>query len=327
VTRIDIHSHFISPDFADHLGERHSLPMIERRDGRRLIRSAPGLVVPVIGKMTNLDEKLEDIDELGVDFTVLSHAIPGPEVLGGAEAEEWSRRINDYLASLIGRAPERISAWGMIGFGDPDLSRAEMDRCVNVLGFCGFQLYSNVLGQPLDSDRILEVIGYAAELDVPLNLHPTVPMNTVGMEDLTVLTGLGFVTDTSLNTLRLILSGIFDRYPGLNLIVPHVGGVLPYIHGRVAAHSGGGHIQAGRVDLEHPIGHYLRKLYVDTVTGDVTALRCAYELLGPERLLYGTDHPFANYRQAAEIVDQLGLPENEQKMVYSENTRRLLRLP
>jgi predicted TIM-barrel fold metal-dependent hydrolase len=152
-------------------------------------------------------------------------------------------------------------------------------------------------------------------------------MNQVGMEHLTVLTGLGFVADTSLNTLRLILSGLFDRHPDLKLIVPHVGGVLPYIQGRIAAHSGRSHIQANDVELEHPVGHYLKKLYMDTVTGDVSALRCAYELLGPKRLLYGSDHPFANYRQAADIVEQSGLPDDEKSLIYSDNARRLLPLP
>ena len=326
MNRIDIHSHFISPDFADLIEQRTSLPVIEHRDGKRFIRSAAGLSVPVISKMTDLDEKLADMEELGVDFAVLSHAVPGAEVLGGEASEEWARRINDHLAGMIARAPDRISAWGAIGFGDPDRSRAEMDRCVNELGFVGFQLYSNIRGETLDSEQVVRVLEHAAELDVPLNLHPTVPINMVGMEDLSILTGLGFVADTSLATLRLIVSGIFDRHPGLKLIVPHVGGVLPYIQSRVAAHSGRGHIQAHESSLEHPIGHYLKLLYMDTVTGDAAALRCAYELMGAERILYGTDHPFAAYHQAAGVVERMELPDDERKMIYSENARRLLGL-
>ncbi len=322
--RIDIHTHFISPDFADHLEGRNEYPTIEWRGDKRVIRSAVGLVVPVLDKFTDLDVKLADMDELGVDFAVLSHAVPGPEVLGGNQADEWARRMNDHLAGLIARAPDRISAWGLIGFGDPDTSRQEMDRCVKELRFPGFQLYANIAGQALDAPGVVEIIGYAAELGVPLNLHPTVPRNQIGMDNLTVLTGLGFVADTSLSTLRLIFAGVFDRYPELTLIVPHIGGVLPYIRGRIAAHSGRAHIQAHGADLERPIGDYLQNLFIDSVTGDLGSLRLAYDLMGPSRILYGTDHPFGNYRQAAGIVDQLGLPEGEQAMIYSENAMRVL---
>jgi predicted TIM-barrel fold metal-dependent hydrolase len=327
MSRLDIHSHIICPDFVDRLAENNAYPLVEHRDGKRFVRSAPGLVVPEIDKLIDIDVKLSDMDELEVDFAVLSHAIPGPEVLGGTEADAWAARINDYLAGLVARGPDRLAAWGLIGFGDADRSRAEIDRCLDELGFRGFQLYANIGGRMLDAADVLEVLEYAAERGAPLNLHPTIPVNTAGMEDLAVLTGLGFVTDTSLATLRLILSGIFDRFPSMRLIVPHVGGVLPYIRGRISAHSGRGHIQARNEEgLEHPIGHYLEKLHLDTVTGDVTALRCAYELVGEHQLLYGTDHPFANYRQAAAIVEQFDLDDDERSLVYEGNARIMLGL-
>lgn len=324
--RIDVHSHVLFTDLVDHLEGRQQTPTIEHRGDRRFIRCAPGLSIPVIALMTDLDVKLREMDRLHVDMAVLSYAVPGPEMLRGAEADEWATRMNDYLAKLVKRAPDRLHAWGVIGFGDPQRSREEMRRCVEELGFPGFQLFSNIAGRPLDSPEILEVIEYAPELNAVLNMHPTVPLNTNGMDDFTTLTGIGFVVDTSLNTLRLIMSGVFDRQPDLRLIVPHIGGVLPYLRGRVAAHSGTGHIQGEQSGLRHSVDDYLRKLYVDTVTGDVPALRCAYELLGADHLMWATDHPFANPDEAAGILEGLGLDDDEARAIYSGNARRLLGL-
>jgi predicted TIM-barrel fold metal-dependent hydrolase len=324
--RIDIHTHVLSTRFVDHLEGRSDVPRTESLPSKRVIRCAPGLAVPVIEEMTDVDTKLAFMDRNGIAISVLSHAVPGPQVLGPGEAEQWAEHVNNELFEITQIAPDRLKAWGVLGWHDSEHAKAEMLRCVNQLGFCGIQLFSNIRGRPLDSPEFEPILTFAAENGIVMNMHPTVPLNRSYMDNFMLLTSLGFVMDTSLNTLRLIETGFFDRHPDFNLIVPHLGGVLPFLHGRVGGHSGTGHIQGEETGLQFPIGHYIKRLYVDSVTNDTASLRSALELYGPERVLFGSDHPFGNYEGVTSILEEYGLAKETEEAVSFNNARRLLSL-
>jgi predicted TIM-barrel fold metal-dependent hydrolase len=277
-------------------------------------------------KAMDVEDKLRDMEVMGVDVSVLSQGIPGPELLGGTEADDWAARINDHLASVIEKHPGKFVAWGSIGFGSPERSIAEVDRCINQLGFKGFQLFSNIHQKVLDSPEYMPVYKHVARLGTPMNMHPTSPLNIVGMEGSPLVAGMAFIYDTSLGAIRLIRSGLFDEEPDFKLIVPHVGGILPYLAGRVTRTIDSVSRAPGATRLTHPAKHYLDKLYVDSVAHSVEALEYCYRLVGPERILYGTDHPFANYLEAAALVEQLHCTAAERELIYTGNAERLLGL-
>jgi aminocarboxymuconate-semialdehyde decarboxylase len=263
------------------------------------------------------------MDVMGIDVSVLSHGMPGPERLAPdapSQADEWAARINDHLAGLVAKHPGRFLGWGTLGFGDVDRTMAEADRCVRELGFKGFQLFSNIGGNLIDSPDYLRVYEHVAALGVPLNMHPTIPLNLVGMDEHRLISGLGYIYDTSLALVRLLSSGIFDRSPSLNLIMPHVGGIVPYLAGRL-----------GRRPLTNAPGtlaDYLAMVNFDTVTHDLEALEFCYAFAGAERLLYGTDVPFAPATPAPEaMVERLGCTDAEREMIYHGNAERLLGIP
>lgn len=324
--RIDIHTHFLCLDFVKHLQGRAELPRTVLDGGTYVVDCGPGLRLPTSPKIVDMDLKLRDMDEMNIDLAVLSHGIPGPDVLDGFEADEWAMRINDDLARVISTYPHKFVGWGVVGFGDPGRSVAEVDRCVRQLGFKGIQLFSNLHGRLLDTPEFMPVYRHIADLGVPINMHPAAPLNVVGFDRSSLQVALGFVCDTGLNTLRLIQSGLFDDVPHLALIVPHVGGVIPYLHGRIEAYSRSSSPLPDQRDLAHPIGQYLENLYVDTVCYHIEALEYCYGFLGPERLLYGTDHPFGPYETAAEIVEALDCPDAHRELIYHGNARRLLRI-
>jgi predicted TIM-barrel fold metal-dependent hydrolase len=215
---------------------------------------------------------------------------------------------------------------GTIGFGDVDRSIAEVDRCIHELGFKGVQVFSNVHGQPLDSPDTLKIIRHIGELGVPIHLHPAVPLNRVALEGASLQLALGFTFDTSLNTVRLIRSGVFDELPDLRVIVAHVGGVIPYLKARIVTYSAPSALITAAPELTHPIEHYLNHLYVDTVCYDAAALGCCYESLGASQMLYGTDHPFGAYGAAAELVESLDCTAAERELIYSGNAAQLFNL-
>jgi aminocarboxymuconate-semialdehyde decarboxylase len=324
--RIDVHTHFLCLDFVKHLQGRSSLPTTALEGGVYVMQCAAGLRLPTVPNIVDMDVKLKDCDAMGIELSVLSHGIPGPDLLGGDEADDWAARINDDLAGIIERYPGRFLGFGNVGFGSVERSIAEVDRCVKQLGFKGIQLFSNINSRVLDSAEYLPVYRHIAELGVPLNMHPGVPLNRVGVDRSSLMVPLGFLFDTALNTVRLIESGLFDEAPDLKLIVPHIGGVLPYLKGRLGSY---GHRTLQFHDmptLRKPVSEYLADLYIDTVCYHTEALDYCYRLFGPDRILYGTDHPFGDYAEAADMVERVGWPEAVKQKVYEGNARALLRL-
>ena len=325
--RIDVHSHFQCLDFVKHLAGRTGLPRTLLDGGTYVIQCAAGLNIPSIPKILDMEEKLCDMDDMKIDVAVLSHGIPfGADVLGGPEADDWAARINDDLARIVATYPGRFVGLGTIGFGDCRRSMAEVDRCIGPLGFRGFQIFSNISGNVLDSSRIAPVLRHIARSGAPIHLHPAIPLNQIGLDIPSDSLSIGFPFDCSLNVLRLIRSGLFDESPDIKVIVAHAGGVIPYLRGRIEAYNSPSPLVPETVPLPHPIAHYLDRLYVDTVCYHKEALECCYQVVGGERMLYGTDHPFGRYDGPAELVEQLDCPAPHRELVWHGNAERLLNL-
>ena len=316
--RIDVHTHLYFQEFADYLLGRSALPNVTAKDGVYVTNCSPAFSVTSPPGHRDVDAKLRSMDDMGVDLAVLSHGIPGPELLGCQEADDWASRINDYLARVVDQYPDKFVAWGSLGFGSPERSIAEVDRCVDELGFKGFQIFSNTNQKVLDSPEFMPVYRRIASHGVPMNMHPTAPLNTVGMELSPLVPGMGFIYDTSLGAVRLLRSGLFDDEPDLQLIVPHVGGILPYLGGRLDGSISG-------PQVAHPAKHYLDKLYVDTVAHSAEALDLCYRVVGAERMLLGTDHPFGDGRHIG-LVERLDCTDDEREAIYHGNAERILGL-
>jgi len=325
--RIDVHTHFQCLDFVKHLQGRSTLPKSVLDGGTYIIQCAPGLSVPAPPKIIDMEKKLGDMEDMKIDVAVLSHGIPfGPDVLSSQEADEWATRINDDLARIIAAYPGKFVGLGSIGFGDCQRSIVEVDRCVRQLGFRGFQVFSNISNKLLDSPEFIPVLRHIGMLGVPIHLHPAIPLNHVGLSTASLFLSLGFPYDNSLNVVRLIQSGLFDEVLDLKLIVAHIGGVIPYLAGRIESYATPSAVFPDALRLTHPIHHYLRKLYVDTVCYHLEALECCYKVMGAKHMLYGTDHPFGRPDVAAELVEQLSCPASDRELIYHGNAERLLNL-
>ena len=132
-----------------------------------------------------------------------------------------------------------------------------------------------------------------------------------------------FPVDSGLNLVRLIDGGLFDEAPDLALIVSHAGGVLPYLMGRLDVYTKATQLTAASATLAHPFGEYLQRLYVDTVCYHAAALECCYATIGASRMVYGTDHPFGQPHQVAELIDALECSTDERELIYHGNVEAL----
>jgi predicted TIM-barrel fold metal-dependent hydrolase len=318
--RIDIHSHFQSVEFVRHLIGRTGLPRAIKDGGTYIVDCGAAVRVPSLPELVDVEAKLDAMDRLGVDVSVLSHGLPlGPDVLGG-EADEWAMRINDDLAQIVHTHADKFIGFGSLGLADLERNIAEVDRCITELGFRGFQLFSNLAD--LEAGRVHPLLNHIARAGVPIHLHPTLLLHA-GVKSANLMLGFAFPVDSSLNVIRLIDRGLFDEAPDLALIVSHAGGVLPYLMGRLDLYTEPSPLATGSTTLSRPFGAYLRRIYVDTVSYHPAALQCCYATIGASRMLYGTDHPFGRPEQVADLVDALDCSAEDRELIYHGNLESL----
>ena len=278
--------------------------------------------------------RIADMDEAGIDLQLLSLVSSGIDALDAATATSLVRDVNDELASAVRAHPTRFAGFASLALKDPHAAAAELDRCVTRLGFPGALVDGTTGGLFLDDPRFLPVFEAAAHLNVPIYLHPAPPPEPVRQAYFSGLPGdLGFLlsiagwgwhAETGLHTLRLIVSGLFDRFPGLQLIIGHMGEGIPY----ALARSSG--VLSAAAHLRQPVAAYFQSNIHLTTSGYFThpPLRCAMDVVGLDRLLFSVDYPFSSNMRGRTFLDSLGgvlSPEDMAKLSHS-NAEALLRL-
>ncbi len=294
------------------------------------------------GEMAAMQPKLLDLgagrlaamDEAGVDVQVLSLAAMGFDELDAATATALAADVNDELAAGVKANPERFAGWATLPMKSPEKAAAELERCVQKLGFVGALLDGTTDGLFLDDARFLPVWETAVELGVPVYLHPAPPPAKVkevyfaGLPEpvgqLLSIAGWGWHAETGLHTLRLICSGLFDRLPELQVIIGHMGEGLPY----ALARSSG--ILSGPAKLKQTVADYFKSNLWVTTSGYFSPppFECAREVIGLERLMYSVDYPFSpNTRGKAFLEAASGvLSEAEMEELTHGNAERVLKM-
>ena len=180
--RIDVHSHLVYLPYLEYLTGRSSLPQGVLRGGTYFVSCNGGYLHTSPSAHADVDQKLRAMEDLGIGISVLSHGMPGPELLGGPEADAWASRINDHLAEVMQAHPGKFEAWATLGWHSVDHTISEIDRCINQLGFKGVYLFSNINQKTVDIKEFWPVYEYAERLGAPINMHPTAPINMNGTD-------------------------------------------------------------------------------------------------------------------------------------------------
>jgi predicted TIM-barrel fold metal-dependent hydrolase len=279
--------------------------------------------------------RIAAMDEASIDLQVLSCIPMGFDALPAATATPLSRDVNDELAAAIRAHPTRLAGFAMLALKDPATAAIELDRCINKLGFSGALVDGTSDGLFLDDPRFLPVFEAAAHLNVPIYLHPAPPPEPIreayfsnlpgDFGYLLSVAGWGWHAETALHTLRLIVSGLFDRLPTLQLLIGHMGEGLPY----ALARSSGVLSRAG--SLRQPVADYFRSNIHITTSGYFTQppLRCALDVVGIDRLLFSIDYPFSpttRGRAYLAELEQVLTPEDFASLTHG-NAEQLLKLP
>lgn len=278
--------------------------------------------------------RIADMDAAGIDHQVLAVTSPGTQVLDADEGTRIARLANDRLAELVREHPTRFSALAVVSFEDVDAAIAELRRAVTELGLKGLILNDHIRGAYLDDPRFDPLLAVVEELDVPIYLHPNTPPDRMiapyreaGLDGAV----LGFAASAGLHTLRIITSGIFDRFPRLRLVVGHLGEGLPFFLNRID-HMHGKAVRSGRYaqlePLQKPVSEYFHSHIWLTTSGMPwpPAILFTREVVGTDRVMYAMDYPYQF--DAAEVAAQDALPigDAEKADFFEHIARRVFAL-
>ncbi len=269
--------------------------------------------------------KLAAMDQAGIDVSVLSVNIPAPSRLPPDSRLQGARLCNDFLADLCHNSGDRFVAIASLPLPDVDDSIRELERAVTELDLRGVFCCSHLDGTYLDDPVLEPFYARVAALGVPLVLHPTVPTWGVHVQDHAMIPMAAFMMDTTFAMLRLILGGVMERHPTLQIVHPHAGGVLPYLMGRVEEQTESK--RRGREHITRRPGAYYERVYLDLVTPSAAAIAYALQFAGPDRLLFGSDHPWVSIETIQSYMQAgLDIPAAQWARIRGGNATHLFRL-
>ena len=323
---IDFHNHFYPKAYLDELKREKGYASVETDSQGRLLIHYTGDYNIVVGPHIHLEDRLKAMDRCRVDMQVLTVTTPGVEREEPERGIKLAELTNDEFGQIVEKYPTRFTALATLPLQKLDVAVDELERAVEECGLKGAMLSSNVNGEPLDSKRFIPIYERAVKLDVPLHIHPTSPINHAAMDGYRLVPILGFGVDTTLAVLRLVFSGILERLPRLKLVASHLGGVFPYLRGRID--TGFQAYPECKANISKPPSHYLKQIWMDSLCYDRDVLMSTYAFSGAEKILLGSDfpHQIADLENAVERVSQLNIGDNEKKKILGENAARLLKL-
>jgi 2,3-dihydroxybenzoate decarboxylase len=276
--------------------------------------------------------RLEQMDAAGIDFQILSLFDPGvQEEADVARAIDLARGANDNLAETVRENPHRFGGFATLATQDPDAAAAELERAVTELGLVGGLINGHTQGRYLDDPAYEGLFGRAEVMGAPIYLHPTTPHPAV-MEawfapyvaDGLHLASWGFAAEAGTHALRLIYSGLFDKFPKLQMIIGHLGEMLPFAAYRVDRYYGLGGDGSGK-RLQHLPSDYLRNNFYVTTSGNFCppAFACTLEVMGADRVMFSVDYPMDDNQAGADFLASYPMDDATRRKVSSENAIRL----
>jgi len=292
----------------------------------------PAASGPLSPLMSDLEKRMKWMDERGVQMHVLTLSGNMPWQWASQDAAiRLARAVNDAAIDAHKAFPDRFVAGVAMPMRDPAAALKELDRVAGQPGMRAVHLPNSVEGRDyIFEPEYLPILARCEELGYPLLFHPLdgVENHYGGRERLAgptfMYNTLGFPFDTATTATKFIFSGLLDRFPKLEIVLPHSGGCFPYIAGRIEHSIGKG---AAAVDLPRPFAEYIRRFHYDTLAYYPKTLRFLIDLVGSDRVVIGTDnYARMDVEQPNALVEQLKLPAADCERILRGNAARLLRL-
>jgi predicted TIM-barrel fold metal-dependent hydrolase len=313
---ITVEEHFTTPAFLERVGG-----------------ALPGRSTAQRDQLADLGAaRIAAMNEAGIDVQVLSLNAPGVEQLEAADAIRIAREANDVLANAVARHPARFAGLAAVPTAAPAAAAEELDREVRGRGMKGCVVHGHVRGRYLDDPVFRPFLERAEALQVPIYLHPTLPPRAVietsyggfapAVTELLAGPGWGWHIETAVHVIRMILGGVFDRHPRLQIVIGHLGEALPFMLPRLDV------MPQSVTKLARPVSAYLRENVHYTISG-FNYMPAFLDLMlevGAERIMFSADYPYGSMANARAFLERLPVGPADRQRIAHGNAERLLAL-
>ncbi len=320
---ITLEEHFATPGFLDGPG----------RDLKEAARQAGSRAERLMRDLCDMGEgRIAQMDAAGIDVQVLSLTQPGVEQLEAAEAAALARDANDALADAIARHPKRLRGFATLPIAMPDRAVKELEHRVSDQAFASVMIHGHQRGRYLDDKFFWPVLEAAEALGAPIYLHPTRPPTPVievsyggfapDVTEVLAGPGFGWHIETAVHVLRMVLGGVFDRFPKLQIVIGHMGEGLPFFMQRVDR------MPIELTKLKRPVSAYLRDNLHYTFAGfnfPPTFLDLLLEI-GVSRIMFSADYPYGSMKSARAFLEQIPVSAADRAQIAHGNAEKLFRL-
>ena len=322
---IAIEEHFLADGFRE---------FMKRAASSQTGGSSRTFAAELEAKMSDLGAtRLKDMDAGGIDLQVISHTASAIVPLPGDEAVRLTREANDQLATAVAAHPDRFAGFATLPMTDPEDAADELERAVRSLGFKGAMINGTTHGRFLDDRSFLPILERAVALSVPIYVHPGVPPAAVreayysGFDPAVNFSlstaGWGWHSEVGIHALRLILAGVFDRFPSLQIIIGHMGEMIPFMLARI-----NNVLTPVAKHLQHAVPDYFLQNFYITTSGFFTdpPLLLALQTIGADRIIFSVDYPYSANEQGRVFLDSASISPADKEKISHLNAERLLKL-
>jgi predicted TIM-barrel fold metal-dependent hydrolase len=321
---IAVEEHYATPAFLEAC--QHPL-----RDQAKISGPGPTLLER-LGDVGDL--RAEEMESAGIDMQVISLVSPGVQQMDTKEAAATAREQNDFLANKLKYYPDRFAGLAALPTIDPEQAAKELERTVSQYGFKGAAIAGHTRRRYLDDEFFRPILESAAALQVPIYIQPARPPQKVieayycgdyapAVTRLLSSLAWGHHIETAVHCLRLAVSGAFDRYPSLQIVIGNMGEAIPFLLPRIDQY-----LPRQDTYLERSMGEYLRENFFYTF-GGLNNLAAFIDLLsqvGIDRIMFSADYPFSSMLSACTFLEQLPLSPADKERIAHGNAERLLQV-
>ncbi len=325
---ITLEEHITTPEFLKTTGQAHEA------DDKR-----PNRMSEVTRKLLDIGEgRIADMDADKIDVQVLSLSAAGLDKLDPLTAGALAHDTNEKLAAAVSDHPDRFAAFATLALHEPEKAAMEFERCVEKLKFKGAIVMGSMNGVFLDDRRFTPIFETAQALDVPIYVHPGFPPRPVmdayysglpgNLGFALSMAGWGWHAETGLHGLRLMLSGVFDRFPKLKIVVGHMGDHLPFNMARADRVFGEMAGDGGPRPFKRRLMEYFCENFYITTSGyfDIQPFNCALGVIGVDHILFSVDYPYSSNARGREFLGRLPVGPADFEKIAHGNAERLLKL-
>ncbi len=321
--KIDVHAHFFSAEYHERLAALPGHRMVANpafgEEGRAIKDEAGRHVVSFNPHWFERDAPIREMDAKGIDMRLLSLAPPNVYLFPPEIQAEVTRRVNDETIAYCRGRTDRLRAVPSLPLADVEAALAELDRIAGADEVVGVEIGSNVAGVPLADARYEPVWARLDKLRMPVIQHPLHPSFADAIQERNLSVILGFWYDTVLMVSRLILEGVFERYPSFPFVVAHTGAGLVSLLDRLDWGA-----ERWAKELPRPASHYAKRLYFDTCGTYGPMLMETRAAIGAGHMLFGTDYPYIDIDFAH--VNELDIPAGEKAAINGDTAAKLFGL-